>query len=95
MGTIPAFDADMLALANRFGAAAKKGKAYLDTLSDDSSDEDGSIKDCLDMRGDPPTGAPVIPPCKVCGESNCKGKCVAPPCVVCGSNSCDRECIAC
>ena len=95
MGTMPAFDADMLALSNRFGEAAKKGKAYLATLSDDSSDEDGSIKDCLDMRGDPPTGAPVIPPCKVCGESNCKGKCVAPPCVVCGSNSCDRECIAC
>ena len=39
MGIIPAFDADMAALASRYGQMAAEGKAFLATLSDDSDDE--------------------------------------------------------
>ena len=42
MGEWPAFDADMAALAENYGRMAAEGKAYLATLSDDSSDDETS-----------------------------------------------------
>ncbi len=39
MGRIPAFDADMAALAANYGRMAAEGKAFLATLSSDSDDE--------------------------------------------------------
>jgi hypothetical protein len=39
MGFIPAFDADMAALAKNYGKMAAEGKEFLATLSDDSDDE--------------------------------------------------------
>jgi hypothetical protein len=40
MGAIPAFDADMAALANNYGTMSAQGSAFLDTLSDDASDDE-------------------------------------------------------
>ena len=42
MGFIPAFEADMEALANNYGRMAAEGKAFLATLSDDSDDAETS-----------------------------------------------------
>ncbi len=39
MGEIPAFEADMAALAENYGRMAAEGKAFLATLSSDSDDE--------------------------------------------------------
>ena len=40
MGVVPAFDADMKALADKYGTMAAVGKAFLASLSDDSSDDE-------------------------------------------------------
>jgi hypothetical protein len=42
MGVIRAFEEDMAALANNYGRIAAAGQAFLDTLSDDSSDAETS-----------------------------------------------------
>ena len=42
MGVFPAFVADMTALEAKLGTMAAEGKAYLATLSDDSSDDETS-----------------------------------------------------
>ena len=39
MGEIPAFEADMAALAENYGRMAAEGKAFLATMSSDSDDE--------------------------------------------------------
>jgi hypothetical protein len=39
MGQIPAFEADMAALAENYGRMAAEGKAFLATMSSDSDDE--------------------------------------------------------
>jgi hypothetical protein len=40
MGVIPAFDADMKALADQYGTMAAVGKSFLASLGDDSSDDE-------------------------------------------------------
>ena len=40
MGVVPAFDADMKALADQYGTMAAVGKSFLASLGDDSSDDE-------------------------------------------------------
>ena len=42
MGFIPAFDADMKALADGYGRMVKEGKDFLATLTPDSSDNENT-----------------------------------------------------
>ncbi len=42
MGIIPAFDADMKALANNYGRMVMEGKDFLVTLTPDSSDNENT-----------------------------------------------------
>jgi hypothetical protein len=42
MGFIPAFDADMKALADGYGRMAKEGRDFLATLTPDSSDNENT-----------------------------------------------------
>jgi hypothetical protein len=52
MGIIPAFDADMAALAENYGKMAAEGKAFLATLSDDSDDAETSCQICAQIKRD-------------------------------------------
>jgi hypothetical protein len=46
MGVIPAFDADMKALADQYGTMAADDKAFLASLGDDSSDDERCRQIC-------------------------------------------------
>ena len=46
MGVIPAFDADMKALADKYGRMAADGESFLASLGDDSSDDERCRQIC-------------------------------------------------